>query len=112
MHKAGVAHRDLKPWNVMLDDRLSSAKVIDFSYSTPLDLKELEGLPASKLLSGWLSGTPQFMAPEQNVRDKIPMTDDFSKMDIWALGQILIYMLKLSFSSDEGVGSPEGMRTH
>lgn len=37
MHEKGFCHRDLKPWNIMLSDDLSSAKVIDFSYSTPLD---------------------------------------------------------------------------
>jgi serine/threonine protein kinase len=37
MHKRGFCHRDLKPWNIMLSDDLSSAKVIDFSYSTSLD---------------------------------------------------------------------------
>jgi serine/threonine protein kinase len=36
MHEKGFAHRDLKPWNVMLVEDLSEAKVIDFSYSTPL----------------------------------------------------------------------------
>ena len=58
MHQAGVAHRDLKPWNVMLCDDLASAKVIDFSYATPLCLEELSNLPATEILSGWLSGTP------------------------------------------------------
>ena len=37
MHARGVAHRDLKPWNVMLSDDLANAMVIDFSYATPLD---------------------------------------------------------------------------
>jgi serine/threonine protein kinase len=36
MHSRGFCHRDLKPWNVMLTDDLANAKVIDFSYSTPL----------------------------------------------------------------------------
>lgn len=65
MHERGFAHRDLKPWNVMLVDDLSSVKVIDFSYSTPLNPKHLESVPAFRILKGWLSGTPQFMSPEQ-----------------------------------------------
>lgn len=58
MHARGVAHRDLKPWNVMLTEDLSDAKVIDFSYATPIDQKELSELPANYILNGWLSGTP------------------------------------------------------
>ena len=37
------------------------------------------------------------MAPEQMPKDKIPLTDDFSKIDVWALGVLLINMLTLSF---------------
>ena len=55
MNSRGYCHRDLKPWNIMLVEDLSEAKVIDFSYSTPLDQKELENCP--KILKGFLSGT-------------------------------------------------------
>lgn len=58
MHKCGFAHRDIKPWNVMLTDDLSAAKVIDFSYSTPLISRQRESVPANRILKGWLSGTP------------------------------------------------------
>jgi serine/threonine protein kinase len=62
MHSRGFCHRDLKPWNIMLNDSLSSAKVIDFSYSTPLNADDIsEKCPK---LKGWLSGTLYFMAPE------------------------------------------------
>ena len=101
MHARGIAHRDLKPWNVMLTEDFSDAKVIDFSYATPIDLKELQDLPANYILNGWLSGTPQFMAPETNVKDKVPLVDDFSKIDIWALAVMLVYMLTLQFPCDE-----------
>jgi serine/threonine protein kinase len=55
MHNHGFAHRDLKPWNVMLSDDLSAVKVIDFSYSTPLDNEKFEKFP--DILKGFLSGT-------------------------------------------------------
>jgi len=37
MHQVGYCHRDLKPWNVMLSDDFTEAKIIDFSYSVNLD---------------------------------------------------------------------------
>ena len=49
------------------------------------------------ILKGFLSGTKQFMAPEQMPHDKFPLTDDFSKIDVWALGVLLINMLTLDF---------------
>lgn len=62
MHSRGFCHRDLKPWNIMLSDDLSDAKVIDFSYSTSLYKDDFENSP--DILKGFLSGTKQFMAPE------------------------------------------------
>lgn len=79
----------------MLSDDLSSAKVIDFSYSTPLDKDQF--MKGPDILKGFLSGTKQFMAPEQMPQDKFPLTDDFSKIDVWALGVLLINMLTLDF---------------
>ena len=32
-------------------------------------------------------------------------------MDVWALGVLLVYMLRLEFPSD-GVATPEGLQTH
>lgn len=55
MNNRGFCHRDLKPWNIMLVEDLSSARVIDFSYSTPLNSEKLTECP--DILKGWLSGT-------------------------------------------------------
>lgn len=46
----------------MLSDDLANAKVIDFSYSTPLTKSEFEEAP--EILKRYLPGTKQFMAPE------------------------------------------------
>jgi serine/threonine protein kinase len=55
MHARGFCHRDLKPWNIMLANNLSSIKVIDFSYSTPLDPIKFKACP--DILKGYLPGT-------------------------------------------------------
>ena len=55
--------------------------------------------PANPILEGWLSGTMQFMAPElYNNKEVKPITNDFSKIDIWALGVLLINMLTVDFA--------------
>lgn len=70
-HAAGIVHRDFKPANVLVD-RLGRAKVVDFGLSRRRGHSELprSGEPLSSAavditMSGWLMGTPQYMAPEQ-----------------------------------------------
>lgn len=87
MHSRSFCHRDLKPWNIMLTKDLNTIKVIDFSYSTPLDPEEFDKFPQH--LKGMLSGTAEFLAPEQLE----PEIKDFTKLDVWALGVLLINML-------------------
>lgn len=55
MHSRGYCHRDLKPWNIMLNEHLDSCRVIDFSYAIPLDSAKQEKLP--EFLRGFLDGT-------------------------------------------------------
>ena len=102
MHSRGYCHRDLKPWNIMLMDDLQGVKVIDFSYSTPLNRKKFDRVP--EMLKGYLPGTKQYMAPESLDKDSIPLTDDFSKINVWALRILLINMLTLNFAfADYGI---------
>ena len=96
MHERGFCHRDLKPWNIMLSKELDCIKVIDFSYSTPLNSSEFERCPSK--IKSFLSGTRQFMAPEQLDEHSFPMTDDFSKIDVWAIAVLLTNMLTLDFA--------------
>ena len=63
IHEAGYIHRDLKPWNIILSDDHSQVKIIDFGLATPLD-KSQRQYP----FNTFMSGTKQYMSPENIVR--------------------------------------------
>ncbi|KAM6954618.1 cGMP-dependent protein kinase 1 [Aplochiton taeniatus] len=88
LHKKGIMYRDLKPENLMLDDR-GYVKLVDFGFA-----KELTR--GDKTYS--FCGTPEYMAPEiiQN------QGHDFAA-DFWSLGILVFELLAGSppFSSSE-----------
>ncbi|MEP4077440.1 protein kinase domain-containing protein [Haloferula sp.] len=73
-HEKGVVHRDIKPENLLLD-REGRVKIADF------------GIASLAGVSGERSGTPIYMAPEQEEG----MVD--RRADIYALGVVLYEML-------------------
>jgi tRNA A-37 threonylcarbamoyl transferase component Bud32 len=74
-HRQGVAHRDVKPTNIMVDSE-GWAYLTDFGIA-----KVLEG--TSELTAGAI-GTPAYMAPEQSLGQAID-----ARTDIYSLGIIL-----------------------
>ncbi|MBV7698332.1 PQQ-binding-like beta-propeller repeat protein [Streptomyces sp. TRM70350] len=77
IHRAGLAHRDLKPGNIMLT--ASGPRLIDFGIARPLDATEIT-------LPGTFLGTPGFMSPEQASGGLAGPAGD-----VFSLGAVLAY---------------------
>jgi len=80
LHKAGVIYRDLKPENLLLNDR-GHIVMTDFGLSK-------EGLHAKDARTATFCGTPEYLAPE------IIKGDNYTKaIDWWSVGTLLYEML-------------------
>jgi len=91
-HAKGIVHRDLKPENVMLVDRdglHDFVKVLDFGIAK-MDTHAQEAPEGQQIVTriGTIFGTPEYMAPEQAVGDKVD-----ARADIFALGVVFLEML-------------------
>jgi serine/threonine-protein kinase len=64
-HRQGLVHRDIKPANVLLENGIQRVKITDFGLARST---EVPSLTAS---SGTISGTPEYMAPEQTTNSNV-----------------------------------------
>ncbi|KMT17716.1 hypothetical protein BVRB_2g036610 [Beta vulgaris subsp. vulgaris] len=86
-HRHGVAHRDVKPQNLLLDEE-GNIKVSDFGLSA---VSEISMKTKDQLMLQTSCGTPAFAAPEIVGRTRSGY--DGSKADAWSCGVILFVML-------------------
>lgn len=80
-HAADLIHRDIKPGNILIDDKSGRVRLMDFGLARELS--------DSKLTStGALLGTPAYMAPET-----IAEQPQDTRTDLYGLGAVMYHLL-------------------
>lgn len=79
-HGQGLVHRDIKPANILMDDGVERVTLTDFGLARAVD-------DASMTRSGVISGTPQYMSPEQARGDDVDACSD-----LFSLGSVIYAM--------------------
>jgi len=84
LHLNNIIHRDIKPQNILLDNKEIPNKVVICDFGASICLNDQNDFCSTKI------GTPYFMSPEANNQPKYN-----KKTDIWSMGCILYEMITL-----------------
>ena len=93
-HSQGLIHRDIKPANILVEAGINRVLITDFGLARAVD-------DAALTQTGWLTGTPNYMSPEQAQGER----PDY-RSDLFSLGSLLYYLTtgRLPFRSDTPLG--------
>jgi serine/threonine-protein kinase len=81
-HQAGVIHRDLKPANILVNND-GLLKIVDFGVAAAASSGDTQ-----LTKTGYVIGSPKYMAPEQILGKKVDET-----ADIYSVGVIMYEMV-------------------
>lgn len=92
-HRLGIAHRDLKPTNLMVAETVQGSviKVLDFGIAKAMQEGETTAEKTTRTSSGFHAFSPQYGAPEQFRSKRYGATGPWT--DIHALGLILVELV-------------------
>src|SRR6185436_19967147 len=79
-HAQGLVHRDIKPANVLLEKGVDRVRLTDFGLARATD-------DGSLTRTGVVTGTPQYMSPEQAQGDPLD-----ARSDLFSLGSVIYAM--------------------
>ena len=85
IHSLGIAHKDIKPSNIMINESNINIKYIDFGFS----INENDGSFICNKL------TPIYAPPERYLSGHITNFTTGKKNDIWSLGIVLYELLNI-----------------
>ena len=81
-HQAGVIHRDLKPANILVNED-GLLKIVDFGVAAAASSGDTQ-----LTKTGYVIGSPKYMAPEQILGKKVDAT-----ADVYSIGVIMYEMV-------------------